>query len=1042
MQEQRLRVVQRIHWAALFMLISFFVGQNTDVYAQPFTTVPFASNLPTLSLTGADNAYNDQYYSDGRIWAGYSDDKEREILVPVFMQNFLWDESLITDRRFGGFPIRSFRFSLSYDGRAIKATGVQNTDWVGEVAPNLMGKEFSYEWDDKADSTRFRVYFTGQVDPDTKYGRRITVTGTSTKPLPISGEFDGYEVLCYVRFRVVLSKRLVEEQPQIYDGSDKSPIYVNNDSIFYNNFHVGVHNPFPAVSDGDPNNPYGNKFYRRDKFDEIGLAGITLSAETDPLYPSRPGMIWLNIGENPQVGFQDVVGGTNNEVAPDANTTELELWNITRPIVVDSGSTTRRDGKRDIRLLNTTARSRLYQVKIESDQPWLQFRTLPSGTGGFNPIPGQTRSAVLPYIDNGINGPVPPNLRDANYNIVTEQPEIRFRVVCDPSELNQGNGEYAGIYIGYITITSKSAKISPVRLRVKFIYLRNPIEPGRRPAAGREPGITLRVENSAGVSGDATNIVFGTGHRATDQPDSLFGEQPADFVPTTFFARWYTPWVKDNNGFEVAPNGLGDMPIESSNSTGNRTSSRDIRSNAIDTTLVYLCRFNAGGANNYPVVLSWDTQDFPQDAQLFLRDTLNGSGFSLDMRSGTQDPNNPTVQSFTIRDARWTSFIIEYTLPRVEKFPVIKKGWNFVSLPVRPSDARISRIFPNAIQNTAFSFSQNLYKSEEIARPGYGYFIKYGEFLDQLISGTRILALDGNPATIAPAVRLYSGWNTIGGLSTPLCVAGLSFDPFQTDFPTRIGDVYAYETNRGYRAVSEILPGLGYWLNVDKNGFIKTDLSLCREVPNDSKQNLLENSVQVNVRDNDNKNTTLYFADESVNARQFELPPAPPAELFDVRFSDNTYLTTANSNIAKIQGVTFPVVINMLAGDKSYRITDAEDGTVLGVVSANTSVVIGNSGVRYVQIEEVTTAQAGEMISVTPNPTNNAAKISFVAGDKSPMTVVLIDALGNQVMTIGNGIYSGLTTLEFTTENLVQGQYFVKVLGGNQPVSAILQVVR
>jgi hypothetical protein len=112
------------------------------------------------------------------------------------------------------------------------------------------------------------------------------------------------------------------------------------------------------------------------------------------------------------------------------------------------------------------------------------------------------------------------------------------------------------------------------------------------------------------------------------------------------------------------------------------------------------------------------------------------------------------------------------------------------------------------------------------------------------------------------------------------------------------------------------------------------------------------------------------------------------------------------------------------------------------VVSANTSVVIGNSGVRYVQIEEVTTAQAGEMISVTPNPTNSAAKISFVAGDKSPMSVVLIDALGNQVMTIGNGIYSGLTTLEFTTENLVQGQYFVKVLGGNQPVSAILQVVR
>ena len=231
-------------------------------------------------------------------------------------------------------------------------------------------------------------------------------------------------------------------------------------------------------------------------------------------------------------------------------------------------------------------------------------------------------------------------------------------------------------------------------------------------------------------------------------------------------------------------------------------------------------------------------------------------------------------------------------------------------------------------------------------------------------------------------------------------------------------------------------------MNVDKNGFIKTDLSLCREVPNDTKQNLLENSVQVNVRDNDNKNATLYFANESVNAKQFELPPAPPADLFDVRFNDNTYLTSANSNIAKIQGVTFPVVLNMLAGDKTYRITDAEDNTVLGVVSANSSVIIGNSGVRYIQIEEMTTAEAGALVSVSPNPVSNAAKVSFLAGEKAPMTVMLFDALGNQVMAIANGVYSGMTTVEFTTQNLAQGQYFVKILGGTQPMTAILNIVR
>ncbi|HRE56841.1 MAG TPA: hypothetical protein PLW09_03385, partial [Candidatus Kapabacteria bacterium] len=66
----------------------------------------------------------------------------------------------------------------------------------------------------------------------------------------------------------------------------------------------------------------------------------------------------------------------------------------------------------------------------------------------------------------------------------------------------------------------------------------------------------------------------------------------------------------------------------------------------------------------------------------------------------------------------------------------------------------------------------------------------------------------------------------------------------------------------------------------------------------------------------------------------------------------------------------------------------------------------------------------------------------FLAGEKAPMTVMLFDALGNQVMAIANGVYSGMTTVEFTTQNLAQGQYFVKILGGTQPMTAILNIVR
>ena len=166
----------------------------------------------------------------------------------------------------------------------------------------------------------------------------------------------------------------------------------------------------------------------------------------------------------------------------------------------------------------------------------------------------------------------------------------------------------------------------------------------KTPEFGLDPGIKITVSNSStanGGNGDSTNLVFGTGHRATDGPDSLFGEYAYDVLnpPTGFHARWYTPWVKDANGIEVAPNGLGDIQMDAFSGQNYRrdSRSRDIRDFTSDTTLVYLCRFNANGANNYPVVINWDIRDFPEGADLYLRDTLNGGIFSVNMREATPD---------------------------------------------------------------------------------------------------------------------------------------------------------------------------------------------------------------------------------------------------------------------------------------------------------------------------------------------------------------------------------------------------------------------
>jgi hypothetical protein len=996
------------------------------------------ADIPKLSLLGANNAYNNQVYSDGRIWLGFSDVKEREILVPVFIQNLWWDSTMITEARFGGYPIYSFSFMVLYDGRVMSSNGVQLTDPVGGDITAL-AKNFEFEVDDKEASTRYRIELTGAADAETKYGRRVFVTGRSTRRLPLTDENGQFQVLLYLKFKVTLSKQKIQADPTKYSGAEKSPLYITNDSLRYGEFRVGIDDPFPKVSQGDANNPYGNKLYRRDKNPIIGLAGINLNSDEYPDYPSRSGLVWVNVGENPAVGFRDVIGGTNNEVRQDENIPDGSLWEVTRPIVVDSNLNTGKYGTRDILVVNSTPRSRLTYVSVQSNTSWLFFRTLPSG---YNPIPAQSRQGTVPFVDNGINGPVPPNLRDARFNIAAAQPTMTMRIICNGDVLRQ-SGEYAGVYKGYITFTSGSALISPVQLKVIFIYLRNPFEPYTNPRQGRDWGIRLKVSNSNGVGGESNDLVFGTGHRATDGIDSLYGEDYYRNPPTGFYARWFNPSVVDAGGNEIAPYGFSEIPIENEGTVGTRSGSRDIRDNSVDSSIIFLCRFNANGAQNYPIVISWDTQDFPDGSQLFLRDTLNGSIFSVDMRNATFDPQTPAGRSFTIRDARIKSFLIEYTLPKVVTFPVINKGWNLLSLPVLPSDLKTTSIYPNAIGGQPYKFYQQSYQNEEVLHAGVGYFIKYGQYLDTKIAGTKINRIN---STINP-VRLSPGWNTIGGLSVPVNVKDIDFDPYNTSIPNKpIKSVWGFKTDRGYFETSELVPGLGYWIKVSDDGYLKLTAPSGIKYADDfnnEKQDVINGSTKLTVSDKAQHSNDLYLSKIS-DVSVFELPPIPPIGMFDARFTNNAYAENAINPTVRFQGVEYPVALTIENPNATYNVIDVVSGKSLGIINRmNTTVVINNQNIESVKLLRSDSPIAGNTIETIPNPANSSTTIQYVVPQNGFVTLKVYNMLGIEVANLVEEFKNADTySTLFTTVALPNGQYTVKMVAGDVTTNAILTVIR
>jgi hypothetical protein len=1004
--------------------LALSIGVSKSVFAQTMDI-----KLPVLSLTGSDPGYDPNIYLGGVIVVPEAaPGQRRELLVPVYIRN-CWVPA--NHPVYGKvWPIYSLDFKFKYDGQLLEFVGLQK---VGPRGDSVLAKDFAFSFDDARITSSemlgalVRWHNLGSV-PSVGQPRRVRIVASSAKPLPPSPAFGQdpwdptvqcdqrqFVPLIYLRFRVTGVQ-----------GS-QGFLILSNDTLKYNDLDLAQ---FPA--EPFPGNPSGQRYrdyvtYRSGgAFGDVAYEGLG-GVDNRGLLPaanqwtSMPGVAHLYITAIPKIGFEPRVG--INAVVRQVSADE---WEVIEPIVLDSASQLRGVfyGRRELVVTNEEPGTRLTDVVVESNARWLKFQTF----GTPNPIPLITRRGVIPYIDRTLGES--PLTVDVTNNALSALPPQNFRILCDPSELPQ-NTDAAGIYVGYITFSSLSAEVSPVRLRVTFIYVRNPVEPNNDPRnlAQLGKGIRITVTNSAATPESAT-LLFGLGIRATDGIDTLFGETIYDGPPApgSFYARWYLDGVA-NVPPGTAPYGLRDLV--------GVYDSRDIRNVFADSTVVFLCRFDAGGAQNYPVTLTWDTTDFPVGARLFLRDTLNGTIFGVDMRQAT--PAGGTRMSYTITDARIRSFVIEYTYPLVVQYPVVRKGWNLLSLPVRPANSHWRMVYPRAI-NIPFWFSQNQYQPSENLQVGYGYYVKYSDSVDRQIAGVRLMRIDRNDE-----VLLYDGWNTIGGLSVPVGVERIQFENYGAEpLPQRVGGVYGYRTDRGFVEVSELTPGLGYWIKIRGKGYLKLEApgtprpSVVRD---EYREMVLQNSAPVYLQDAAGKEAVLYLSPQAIDRERFELPPAPPEELFDVRFSSGTYVEDVTSPTIRFQGVQYPVTLRL--GEKSaaeYTVVDAA-GRTWGTLRSGSEVRITDPAVTAVRLL-MQNATTDVQLVVKPQPAAERAVVELSVPMTAPVTLKLYTALGEEVAVLHQGeLPAGVYTFPLPAHLLANGHYVLRaVVGAEMRVVPVLIV--
>ncbi len=352
-------------------------------------------------------------------------------------------------------------------------------------------------------------------------------------------------------------------------------------------------------------------------------------------------------------------------------------------------------------------------------------------------------------------------------------------------------------------------------------------------------------------------------------------------------------------------------------------------------------------------------------------------------------------------------------------------GWNLVSLPVTVEDTRTTTVFPTAV-SSAIQF-ENSYIQKDSLMNGVGYWLKFNSTQEVTVRGDSIHS---------DTIDIVEGWNIIGGISSPVSVTSI------IKIPSLIlsGEFYGYD--HGYFPADTIRPGKGYWVKANSNGkIILNDASLLQRTK--TQHDFTTTFNRITVRDSRGNKQNLYFGtseDYSLETN-YELPPLPPTEIFDIRFNSNQMVeivkTSKETTLPiRIQSCSYPIVVSwevIQVNNSKWILQTGNDRILLGrsgsisltETEAENLNIVNESGTK------VTPTQT-RLLQNFPNPFNPQTTIRFELQTESNVTVTIFDALGRKITDILNTKKeSGYHEINWKTSELPSGVYIVQLQNNN-----------
>ena len=159
------------------------------------------------------------------------------------------------------------------------------------------------------------------------------------------------------------------------------------------------------------------------------------------------------------------------------------------------------------------------------------------------------------------------------------------------------------------------------------------------------------------------------------------------------------------------------------------------------------------------------------------------------------------------------------------------------------------------------------------------------------------------------------------------------------------------------------------------------------------------------------------------------MPPAPPAGMFDIRFSNGRIAEDlSNSQTVEMNGISYPVKVRV--ENMSISLQDESGKNISSLLKPGEQITIGDNTVNKL------TVLSGEIIAPIeyaleqnyPNPFNPSTTIKFSLPEATEVTVTIYNTIGQKVTELVNAkLDAGRYSYQWNASNVATGMYIYEL---------------